>query len=60
MGDVQRREARWGVPDSFEEGDSDEGYDGRMGYTLHSFDRRDEEVTEDPAGFSFLASGAPG
>ena len=59
MGDVQRREARWSVPGSFKEEDRDEGYDGATGY-MHSFERRDDDVTEDPAGLSFLGSGAPG
>ena len=44
---------------SVEEEDSDEGYDGTMGY-MRSFDRRDDDVTEDPAGLSYLASGGPG
>ena len=54
MGDIQWREARWGVPGRFEGEDGDEG---AASYML-SCDRRDDDVTEDPDGLSFVGSGA--
>ena len=54
MDDMQWREARWGVPGRFEGEDGDEG---AASYML-SCDRRDDDVTEDPDGLSFVGSGA--
>ena len=54
MDDMQWREARWDVPGRFE---GEGGDEGAASYML-SCDRRDDDVTEDPDGLSFVGSGA--